>query len=141
MSVRIDGDRYAAIAALFGDYAYAIDEGDGAEIAALFVADGELYGAIGGPPVVGREHISEFFTRRRAAGGPQRRHHIASMRIVARDGDDYRVSSYFISVGPNGQMSGTYHDVCRVTHEDGGWQARFVSKGVTVEVNGVTHGS
>jgi len=119
-----------AIQKLLADYNHAIDFGDPAGFAAMFVADGVL--DTGQGPTEGRAALQEF------AGAlpslvPGLRHLISNVSIDG-DGDAATTKAYlqgWLTAGGASEakliITGVYRDTLR--REDGAW--RFVSRALT----------
>lgn len=113
-------------------YAWAYDEQEVEEAAALFTEDGTLeVSAPGVAPAVGRAAIAAFLGAARAgraARGEQPRHLVDNVRIVATDEDGAEVVSYMTLVLTHADgratvdCAGTYAD--RFVREDGRWRIR-----------------
>lgn len=135
-------ERDAALAVateLLTEYAHAVDSGSGADVAALFTSDGRLEGVPDVGALHGREAIADYFEAHRRRRTGQRRHHINNVR-VAPAGDAVHVSSYFMSVGRAGMITGAYDDEVVFAEAGPDAPARFRVKRVTVEWDQVNEG-
>lgn len=125
-----------AIREAMGKYCHALDKCRFADVAALFVPDGEWvtdYGA-----ARGRAEIEALLSNTvpRKGEGPQRKHYIANV-VINLDGDmAHCVADYLVvreaEHGLIPGMGGTYRDTLR--RQEGGWF--FLRKEIVHDIGG-----
>ncbi|HTZ37340.1 MAG TPA: nuclear transport factor 2 family protein [Stellaceae bacterium] len=116
-----------AIREVLARYCFALDDGNFAEMAALFTADGTWQTAFGA--ATGRAAIAEFAAGLRAhrpSPTPRAIHHVTNI-VIALDGDAATVRSNWTTVEntPQGPMigsGGAYND--EMAREHGRWLFR-----------------
>jgi len=113
-------------------YNHAVDGGDAAAVAALFVEDGVLDADATGP-IRGRDAIAAYIASR--PDGWQRRRHWNNSPVIEGDGDEATLALYLAVVSWREtivpRLVGRYRDELR--RVDGAW--RFVRRRIDVDAN------